>query len=149
MRNILRALLALPLALAPVFAGGMHLEIGDAKGNRLAAARSGVVVARLTACHTPAEALLTATAEGLVAGKRQTIALKPDALAEPGLWSIARAWPAEGKWVLRLVVTHPQYGSYTSGVVVALNGDSFDPTKVRRFDGNPATSTDIAEILSK
>ena len=149
MRNILKTLLVLPLALAPAFGGGMILQIGNPTANPAATAKHGVVFARLTACHTPAKADLTATAEGFVDGKRQTIALKPDLLGEPGTWSIARAWPAEGKWVVRLTATHPEYGAYSSSVVVAVNGDTFDWAKVRNFQGNPPTSADIAAILTK
>lgn len=148
MRTILKSLLIVPIALSSLFAGGFRLEIGNPKANP-AAKKDAVVLARLTSCQNPADAKLTVTAEGVVDGKRQTIALKADSLGQPGLWSINRTWPAEGKWVVNVLATHPQYGEYTSGFVVGVQGDSFDWGKVTHFQGKPATASDIAAILAK
>lgn len=149
MRTILHTLALVPLALAPLFGGGMILEIGNAKANPAAVAKQGVILARLTACQAPAKGILAATAEGIVAGKRLTLPLKVDNLAEPGVWSIARSWPNEGKWVVRLVASHPEYGDHTSSVIVGVAGDSFDWGKVRRFNGKPPSADDLAGILAK
>jgi hypothetical protein len=137
------------MALAPLIGGGMVLEIGNPAANPAATAKHGVLLARITACHTPAKTNLSAVAEGIVDGNRQTIPLKVDALPETGTWSIARAWPTQGKWVVRLVATHPEYGTYASSLVVSVEGNTFDWGKVKRFAGNPPTPADIAKILAE
>jgi hypothetical protein len=137
------------MALAPLIGGGMILELGNPRANAAAAAKHGVLLARITACHTPAKTNLSAVAEGIVDGQRQTIPLKVESLPDTGTWSIARAWPAQGKWVVRLVATHPEYGSYASSLVVGVDGDTFDWGKVKRFSGNPPTSSDIAKSLAE
>jgi len=149
MRNIFKTLLLLPLTIAPAFAGGMILEIGNPQATPAALAKGGVVLARVTACQTPARANLVASAEGLVNGKRQTIPLKIDSLSEGGTWSIARAWPTTGKWAVRVVATHPEYGNYASSVVVGVEGDTFDWAKVKRFSGKQPSDAEIFEILAK
>jgi hypothetical protein len=149
MRNIFKTLLVLPLAFAPVFGGGMILEIGNPHAMPAALAKGGVILARVTACQTPARANLVASAEGLVDGRRQTIPLKIDSLPEGGAWSIAQAWPTTGKWVVRLVATHPEYGTYASSVVVGVEGNTFDWAKVTRFSGKQPSGAEISEILAK
>ena len=149
MRSILQTLALVPLALAPLFGGGMILEIGNAKANPAALAKQGVILARLTACQSPAKGVWAATVEGLVAGKRQTLPLKVDNLAEPGVWSISRAWPNEGKWVVPLVASHPESGDHTSSVVVGVTSDLFDWARVQRFNGKPPSADDLAGIPAK
>ena len=48
---------------------------------------------------------LRGTAEGLVSGERRSLELEIKAASEPGVFRIARQWPAEGRWVLVLNVT--------------------------------------------
>ena len=57
-----------------------------------------------TATHegTPALSDVSASAEGLIGGKRRTIALKLDATSKPGVFAVRKQWPSEGTWVLRI-----------------------------------------------
>ena len=147
--NLARTLAMAALGTLTLSAGGMRLEIGNAKAHPEAAARKGLVLARLTACQTPAKAVLTVTAEGIVDGKRRSIPVAYDSLATTGTWSIARNWPAEGKWALRLVASHPDYGTYHSSVLVRVEGDTFDWGKVKPFYGNPPAPSDVTDFLTK
>ncbi len=63
------------------------------------------VVVRTYRCGTPSSLALRGTAEGLVSGERRSVELEITAAAEPGVFRVARQWPAEGRWVLVLNVT--------------------------------------------
>ena len=65
MRNFRKIILALPVLTAPLWAGGMWLQVGNPAANAEATAKQAVLVARITACHAPEKTALTATAEGL------------------------------------------------------------------------------------
>ena len=58
------------------------------------------VVVRTFRCGTPASFKLHGTAEGVVNASAGTIPLTIRAGAEPGVFDVARQWPAEGRWVL-------------------------------------------------
>lgn len=58
------------------------------------------VVVRTFRCGTPSSFTVHGTAEGMVAGSRKTIPLTVDRTGEEGVFTVARQWPAEGRWVL-------------------------------------------------
>jgi hypothetical protein len=115
---------AIALAL-PLFAGGFYLELGSPSASSDPKAKGAVVLARFTGCHEPEKASLIATAEGMVAGKRQSIPLQAVALSTPGVYAITKQWPAEGKWVLKLVGRYP-VGPGVTTTLVRLAGDGYD-----------------------
>ena len=47
---------------------------------------------------------LTASAEGLVDGKRQSVALRIEPTSQPNLYAVRRQWPAAGAWVVRVTL---------------------------------------------
>jgi len=75
------------------------------------------LIVRTYGCHHPADAVVTATAEGIVDNHRQSVLLdlKTDA---KGVYTIQRQWPSEGKWVLVLTGTD---SGMTSTVFVQLD----------------------------
>jgi len=88
-----------PLALAVLsvataaFAGGQQvtLEVSqDAKS----------MLVRTFRCGTPSKISVQVTAQGLVNGERRTLPLEAQATSEPGVFRVARQWPAEGVWVI-------------------------------------------------
>jgi hypothetical protein len=97
-----------------------------------------------TGCGNPAEAKLSAVAEGIVNGKRASIPLKVKALTSPGLHAISKQWPAEGKWVIRVVASYE--GSQTS-VIVPFEGN-VAVRKSAKFSQGAATSQDAATLLA-
>jgi hypothetical protein len=62
------------------------------------------LVVRTYRCGLPASLALTGSAHGLVGGDRRTIPLKIHRDSEPGAFTVARQWPAEGSWVLTFAV---------------------------------------------
>lgn len=63
--------------------------------------KDAALVIRAFACGEPTTARITASAEGLVDGKRQTVPLKV-APAADGIYAIKREWPARGDWVVAI-----------------------------------------------
>ncbi len=122
--NALRRLIALGVVM-PLLGGGFYLELGTPSASPDPKARGAVVLAQFRGCYEPEKGVLTATAEGVVGGKRQTIALTALALSKPGLFAISRQWPAGGKWVLKLVGRHPQMEVVTT-TLVKVSGEGFD-----------------------
>lgn len=109
----------------PLLGGGFFLELGTPLASQEPKAKGAVVLARFMGCHEPEKGVLTATAEGIVKGKRETVTLKPVAMDKAGLFAIHRQWPAEGKWVLRLVGKHPGI-EVTTTTLVRVTADGFE-----------------------
>jgi hypothetical protein len=143
-----KILIAACLSAAALFAGGLAIEVASPKGNPEAAARNAVVVARITACQRPALTTVSATAEGIVSGKRQSIPLKVMNLPTAGTFAVAHEWPKEGTWVVKMVATNPDYKNYATAVVVPVQKDVFGWAAVKHFYRNP-TAEDIDAVLAQ
>ena len=87
------------LALASVAQGGGQQVVAQVSPDGQS------VVVRTYRCGTPSSLALRGTAEGLVSGERRSVELEITAASEPGVFRVARQWPAEGRWVLVLNVT--------------------------------------------
>src|SRR5882724_8522690 len=75
---------------APLIAGSFVLQLGNPQANPEAVAKGAVLVARVAGCHDPAKAAVTATAEYIVDGKRQSTALTMIPLNPPGTFGVKR-----------------------------------------------------------
>jgi len=53
---------------------------------------------------TTSVADLSGSAEGLVDGKRQSVALRFEPTARPDVYAVRRQWPAGGAWVVRVTL---------------------------------------------
>ena len=95
---------ALALASAVAMAGGetFRLEVGPpvAAGAQYRT-KGALFAARPRGCNDPSAVQMTASAEGLVAGKRQSIPLKLVDLAE-GARVVTSQWTTDGTWVVVL-----------------------------------------------
>ena len=80
---------------------------------------SVLFVVRPGGCGDPAAARITATAEGVVNGSRQSVTLKLAPLSPPGVHAVSRDMPSGGVWVINLVGT---CGGRTAGAIVAMAG---------------------------
>src|ERR1044072_3765979 len=87
-----------------VYAGGFQLGV-QAPPSDYTHIKGAVLLVRTYGCHTPADANVTATAEGIVNGRRTSIPLEltPD---EKGVYAITQQWQSEGTWVLSFTGTH-------------------------------------------
>src|ERR1700677_3947341 len=61
--------------------------------------KTAAFVFRTESCADSAKAQISATAEGMVKGARQSVALKLVPASKPGVYAVNQSWPAEGDWV--------------------------------------------------
>ena len=62
------------------------------------------LVHAMTRSSTPQLSDLTAAAEGLVNGARQTITIKLDITAQPGVFAVRKQWPLSGAWLIMITI---------------------------------------------
>jgi len=106
-------LLALSLIEPIAIAGGFQLAVDTPRAGD-ERTKDAVLVVRTFGCHQPADAKLTAKAEGIVDGKRDsvTVDLTP---TDTGVYAIKQQWPARGSWV---IVITGNYNSMTSSLLI-------------------------------
>ncbi len=131
---------------ATLIAGGFALEIGKPSANPEAQAKNAVLVVRGYACHDAEKTTVTASAEGVVNGKRETIPLKLIALSAQSTYALTRQWPADGKWVITLVEANSNFNGQPSAIV-RVDGDTVDFAGVTRFTRAPG-KTEIETALN-
>jgi hypothetical protein len=141
MRNIWKSLL-MPVLVAPLFGGALTLEVANPNSNPEATERHAAVIVQTTACVSPEKTSITATAEGVAGGKRQSIPLELMRLSQPGRFAIAKTWPAAGTWVLRVIANNPEYHGYAAGAIIPMRGNEPDWNAVRRLNHAP-TGEDV------
>lgn len=107
------ALAMLPFALA--WGGGFFLVVGKTSTGLRVEAQG---------CSDYSAAHITARAEGIVDGRRQSLPVNLTPAGKPGAYTIGRQWPAEGKWVLLLSATSGERHTYT---LVNLASREFSP----------------------
>jgi hypothetical protein len=130
-----------PVAVAVlVFAGLAHAAWAGGQQVAAEAARDGrSLVVRTYRCGTPASLSLEGKAEGLVGGERRTIALEITRAAEPGVFNVARQWPAEGQWALVFTVAggHPVSTLVTlepgAGIRIAAQKQAYEKPTAERI----------------
>lgn len=143
-RRIPQSIALLCFSLSAV-AGGFYIELGNPSASKDAAAKNAFVVARLIGCNQPERGTVTATAEGIVNGKRQTIPVELKPLSTPGMFALSRSWPAEGKWVLHFAATHPDAG--VTSTLVRVKGDNYERSGAK-MAMRAATKPEIEELLN-
>jgi hypothetical protein len=112
------------------FAGGFWVSIQNPSTLKDPVARNAVVLVRADGCHNPAEASITATAEGLVNGERRSIPLKLEPVSQPATFAVTRQWPTEGVWVLNVTGT---YLGRNAGALVRLTPGKFEKESAKLF----------------
>jgi hypothetical protein len=147
MRGFCKPLITLSVLAVPLFAGALLLEVGNPASNPEAVRNHAILVARITACHSPGETTVTATAEGVVNGMRKSIPLKVISLSTAGTFAVTREWPNEGAWAIKLVATNPDYRDYTTSVLVPIRHDSVQLTAAKHYFRRP-TDAEVSLALN-
>jgi hypothetical protein len=147
MKTLWKPLLAVGILTLPLLAGALLLEVGNPALNAEARQNHAVLVARITAYHSPGETNVAATAEGVVNGMRKSISLKVISLSVAGTFAVVRAWPEEGKWAIKLVATNPQYRDYAAGVLVPIRNDSVQFSEAKHYFHAP-TEAEVSLALN-
>jgi hypothetical protein len=146
MRSFLTAVLATAFAAIPVFAGALTLQTDDPASNPEAVAKHAVFAAHITACHSPEKTIVTATAEGIVNGKRVTTPLTVIRLSEPGAFAVTRQWPQTGTWVVKMIATNPDYKDYATSIVAPADSGPANRAKAKVFYHAPSAD-EINSVL--
>jgi hypothetical protein len=109
-------------------AGGFQLSVETPSGAAAGQLKGAVLLVRTFGCHTPADAKVSATAEGVVNGERRSLPLEV-AYDSTGVYALKRQWPSEGSWVLAIT---GEYNSFTSTLIVDLgpNGNVHPGTRL-------------------
>lgn len=149
MRKLRKLVLSMPLLTAPLWAGGMWIQVGNPDANAEAMAKQAVLVARITACHAPEKTALTATAEGQTENGRQSIPLKVVRLSKPDSFAVSRQWPKSGQWVVKIVATNPEYKGRATSVLVPVESNSFHWAAVKYYPHEPAAAEVEAALGAK
>lgn len=131
---------------AALVAGGFFVQISNPSANPEAKAQQAVLVIRGYACANPEKTTITATAEGIANGNRQTIPLKLISLSGQSTYAITRQWPAQGKWIITVTGSNPRF-QWQPGEIVHVQGDSADFTSVQQL-GHPPTVAEIEAALN-
>jgi hypothetical protein len=101
-RSFALAALAAALIATPALAGPPWISIELPADPYDGATRGAFLVVRAFHCATPAGQRLTGTAEGIVNGERQTIALEFSETGRDGVYALKRTWHEQGTWTLVL-----------------------------------------------
>ncbi len=111
-------MVAATVIVTAVWAGGFYLSV-DLPSSADPALKNAALVIRVAGCHNPSEANLSARAEGIVDGKRQSRPVRLLAVSE-GVWALPAQKPSRGVWVLAVTGT---YLEATRSALVALDAD--------------------------
>lgn len=109
------ALLALSFT---ALAGGFQLSVEAPRSNDPEMQDAALVI-RTFGCQVPADANVSATAEGIVRGQRQSLPLELRATST-GVYTIRQQWPSEGRWVISI---SGHYHGITSSLLVDTGRD--------------------------
>lgn len=153
MRRSLLCTLALSLALTtPALAGPPWISLEYPVNPYSAATRNAFCLVRIYHHGEVAEYAVSGTAEGLVNGARQSIALTLTPTGTPGQYAVSYQPRSEGTWMLFLRVGGGEHGSATLVVRLDHNGQVVSarvPTHRRdQWDiPDQITAADIERLL--
>ena len=100
-------------------AGGFYLSLEKPANADTPPTKDAVLLVTPYGCHQPEDALISATAEGFVKGRRETIKLQLHP-ASKGSYAIKQQWPTEGVW---LVAVRGSYLGAHRAVLLELASD--------------------------
>jgi len=125
------------------FADGFTFNIGSPVASQDFQSKAAVFVFRTQGCADPAKAQITASAEGIVKGARQSVALKVVTTAQPNVYAVYQTWPRAGDWIVSL---QGACGNASAGAVVPIGPKGFI-RELSKFFARPATPAEIEASL--
>jgi len=148
MKRVLKQSLAMAvMSVVASWAGGLFLEVGNPEANPAAKSMNATLVARVTACHDPAKAKVTASFVRSYGGELKRKQLEVTALQTPGTFAILGAVPPGS--VIDIAVTSPEYENYQPRVLIRSSSHGVAWSSVRRFFSTPPTDSDVKGILGE
>jgi hypothetical protein len=131
------------VTVALAFADGFTFRIGGPVAAGDFQVKAAAFVFRTEGCADLAKAQLSASAEGLVKGSRQSVALKVMPSSKPGIYAIYRTWPPEGEWLVQLKGV---CANSSAGALVPIGPKGFIRESAK-FYARPATDAEIETSL--
>jgi hypothetical protein len=126
-----------------MLAEGFGFSIGSPVAAQDFQSKTAAFVFRTEGCADPAASQIGGTAEGLVQGKRRSVALKMMMTSRPGVYAVYQNWPPEGGWVVRL---SGMCGKANAGAIVPIGAKGFI-RESSKFFSRPATDPEVDEAL--
>jgi hypothetical protein len=93
------------MAMAPARVGPPWISIEYPPSPYDASTRDALLLVHAFHHGTPMNYPVEGTAEGIVAGKRRSVALTFARTSREGVYALTKQWPTEGSWVLAVAVT--------------------------------------------
>ena len=122
---------------------GFTIVIGSPVASQDFRAKRAAFVLRAEGCADPAKAQIGGTAEGIVRGARQSIALRVMPSSRPGVFAVYQNWPAEGHWVVNL---KGACSDANAGAIVPIGPKGFIRESAK-FLSRPATDAEVDSSL--
>jgi len=144
MRKLALTLAVAAVSIIPALAGALVVDFESVSSNAEATATGAVAVANVRSCVHPEKITLTATAEGIVDGKRQSVTLRMIPLKRGG-FAVLSDWPKQGSWAIEIVATHPEY-NYAPAVIVPVRTGQLEWAAAQHLRAVPSEQ-DIASVL--
>lgn len=135
--TIFRSALAVLALTVQLQAGGFWLISGNPEASADAKSKQAVVTVKAVGCHQPETATVIGTAIGVVNGQRKVLPLKLEPTSTPGMYTVTRQWPAEGKWVLSF---EGRYGEAKTSLMLTAGPGGVDRTHQKQAMGAPDSS---------
>src|SRR5215216_3793782 len=130
--SIVLATLVVFGSVATTFAGGFQLSVEVPEAQTAHKLKDAVLFVRTFGCHQPADANVSAAAEGIVNGQRRSMPLEM-AYDSTGVYGIKQQWPSEGSWILAIT---GEYNGMTSTLIVDLGANGKVHSDTRLDPGN-------------
>jgi hypothetical protein len=127
---------------ALTFAQDFQFEIASPVAAQDFRFKSAPFVFRTSGCADPGRAVVTAKAEGLVDGARQSMALKVMPSSKPGVYGVLPQW-SSGRWA---VILQGTCGQTQAGAIIPVGATGF-VRDASKFLTHPATPTEIETAL--
>ncbi|MEO8029501.1 MAG: hypothetical protein ABI765_01565 [Gemmatimonadota bacterium] len=136
--------------------GGPWVSIESPPNPMNAETRGALLVVRVYHHGDPAFYPVNGTAEGVVDGKRQSVALEFGGTSTPGMYALKFKKPADGNWVLLITVgkSRRDEGSVTAIVTLDRDGQVSSARVPTRSDGQfsfpaPVLDAEVASVLKQ
>jgi hypothetical protein len=68
------------------------------------------------------------------------------ALSKPGMYAVTHEWPEKGEWVIKFVVTNPDYKNYATGALIPAKGNRVEWKQAKNYFREPNTE-DVSSLL--
>jgi hypothetical protein len=152
-RTLLSAAVPLLLLAAPALAGPPWISIELPANPHHASTRDASLLVRAYHHSTAIDVPITGIAEGIVDGRRVSLALQVRATNQPGVFAVQTPLPKGGTWVLALTLTESATATATALVTVDPRGRivAVDVPADRTRDGwkvpRPVNGSDIEAAL--